>query len=219
MFIHKTLTGFMLGMEKPFNLHKWAKDKGYIDNEGNLYYDEYRSSKLPNYEWQAQSYWMVNCNFLNYCFATIQLCGEAVKRYPIFKFTSLKVDRIVDNHDSINLKMLEPVGEFDEEYVNFEEYKDDCAWTPYNKIVDNPEDIINNWGIIKRKATKIEVFRTGKRRLTTDDGLEIWFPENIRVDVSLSSDIYLVISVYKRNDGSIGINGLGYWVKDRYRLW
>lgn len=219
MMTIKKPVGFMLGMEKPFNLHQWAKKKGYIDNEGNLYYDEYRTNKLPDYEWQAKSYWMTKYLDYYYNYVTIFLCGEAVKQYPLFRSTILTVHNRRKSNGTDDIKMFEPPLPFEQKYVDFEKISKDLQGTQYDKIVDDPEDIVNNWGIIKRKMTKIEVFKSGKRRLITDDGLEIWFPENMRIDVIPYSDIYLVISAYIRKNSSLGINGLGYWTEEKYRLW
>lgn len=215
----KKPVGFMLGMEKPFNLHQWAKNKGYVDEEGNLYYDKYRSGKLPDYEWKAKSYWMTSYFNDYYSYATIILCGKAVEQYPIFRTTMLTVHKRSGYGGPDDIKMFEPPLPFEKQYADFEKHSKYLRGTSHDKIVDNPEDIIGNWGIIKRKAAKIEVFGTGKRRLTTDDGIEIWFPENIRINVIPSTEIYLVISVYQKKDNSIGINGLGYWIEEKYRLW
>lgn len=214
MKIKEDTFGFMVGAEKPFNLHQWARDKGYIDKNDNLYYEKELLHRLPDYEYVQNSYWCVK-DIMKWYVAKIKLCDEAVKRYPLFRFTDIKVS---GNHE--NLKMYTSPGKFDKEYIDSDAIEDTLMYDCKYKFADTPEELKDDWGFITRKISNMQIARNNNILITTEDDLEIWFQPDIEFDIDKSPDeVIFTISTYEKQDGSLGINGLGYWVEDKYRLW
>lgn len=199
MVFKEETIGFMVGIDKPFNVHQGRHDKGHA-------------------EYIQNSYWYIQGNIGKWYLAKVKLLGEDFKPYPLYKIAKLKISGYDDGKKTKTVKFTAPPENFYSKYVTKREILDHMF--DEHKLVDDPVKLKNDLGFIQREIKDMKIIKKRSILVTTTDNLEIWFPSKLNFDIDTSPDnVIFTISTYEKKDSSLGIKGLGYWTEEKYRLW
>lgn len=180
-------------------------------------------------------------------FAVFKLKGDAaINNYPLFTECDMfvrKIDSADDNKFVVGMNS-EPTN-FADSYVNFHDYAKYVLAAEKNRIIElgdieefaqraaeDNEEKYNNWAIVEGSVIKFGVSQKGRVGVSIDDAslainspddvpsYTIWFPPETEFDFADDAIgvTFLVTTMVSRDDGSIVLFGLGYWVDEYFRV-
>jgi hypothetical protein len=203
---------------------------------------------IPAHDYSADGYGVIafeKDGKLDVRFADFKLKGDAAMGdYPMFTECDMLV-KLNDGKDpnKYEVGMIAAPTNFEPNYINFHEYAE-YIMNAYEDRVLSLGDIetyaqvaahddkqrFNNWAIVEGTVIKFGVSQKGMVGVSIDDAslaidgdtasYTIWFPPETEFDFADDAIgvTFLVTTMLSKDDGTVVLFGLGYWVDDIFRV-
>lgn len=207
--------------------------------------DYKKGKEVPEHEYQADGFGLIKLeSSKDYKFAEIRFKDLAAIQ-PLDWFTEYDIDAYVRENDDPNyakITVSKTAVQSKSEYANFEdilEYiKKNSEFS--DRILDTVDEIDlfamnhegerNAFAIVEGNVIDVAVTQKESTAVSIDDlnmlvsdtggtnSATLWFNKEDQINfIEGSLGVKFIISTYKKDDGSVSISGMGYWVPEIFR--